>query len=128
MKSLKTGEAGETWTAYVYRLNGHRILARNYAIFGKKKLGEIDIVCKKGRRLVFVEVKTRRDDKFMSIVEAVNFRKQSYLRRMAKLFLQQNPHYENYEIQIDIAAVLLGPFDNIVKSVKLIENAIEDSA
>lgn len=127
LKGLKPGEAGEEWVSYLYRRRGCRIVARNYALYGRKKLGEIDIICRKGRRLVMVEVKTRRDENFMQVVEAINWRKQSYLRRMAKLFLQQNPKYEDCELQIDVAAVLMDPFDNNIKSVKLIENAIEDT-
>ncbi len=124
---LKPGAAGEAWVCYLYQRKGYRILARNYALFGKKKLGEIDLICQDGKRLVMVEVKTRRDEDFMKIVEAVDWRKQSFLRRMAKLFLQQNPSYANYDVQIDVVAVLMDPFDNFVKSVKLIENAVEDS-
>lgn len=124
---LKPGEAGEEWVSYLYRLEGYKILARNYALYGQKKLGELDIICSKGRQLVIVEVKTRTDESFMSIPETVDWRKQSYLRRMAKLFLQQNPCYADYDIQIDIAAVLMDPVDNSIKSVKLIANAIEDS-
>lgn len=127
LAGLKPGEAGEEWVAYLYRLKGHRIIARNYAVYGKKKLGEIDIVCRAGSRIVIIEVKTRRDERFMSIVEAVDFRKQSFLRRMAKLYLQQNPEYQDHAIQIDVAAVLIDPFDNHIRTVKIVENAIADS-
>lgn len=127
LHGLPAGQAGEEWVAYLYRQNGHRVIARNYAIYGQKKLGEIDIVCQKNRRLILVEVKTRADERFMGVEEAVDLRKQNYLRRMAKLFLLAHPQYRDYDLQIDVAAVLLDPFDNQVKSVRLIENAIEDS-
>lgn len=123
---LKLGQAGEEWVCYLYKLRGYKIFARNYAIYHKRKLGEIDIICRAKRRLVMVEVKTRADENFMSIVESINWRKQGYLRRMAKLFVLQNPRFREYDLQIDVAAVLMDPFDNFVKSVKLIENAIED--
>ncbi|MDP3993535.1 MAG: YraN family protein [bacterium] len=123
---MKTGEAGELWVAYLYQNKGFEILARNYAIYGKKKLGELDIVCRQGKRLVIVEVKTRTSEGFMDIVETLNFRKQAYLRRMAKLFVQANPRFENFDLQVDFAAVLMS-LDNMVKSVKLIENVIEDT-
>jgi len=126
LSGLKVGEAGELWIAYLYQNQGYEILARNYAIYGKKKLGELDIVCRQGRRLVIVEVKTRTSEGFMDVVETLNFRKQAYLRRMTKLFVQTNPRYDNYDIQIDFAAVLMN-LDNTVKSVKLIENVIEDT-
>lgn len=127
LEGLKPGQAGEEWVAYLYRKKGREILERNYAIFWKKKIGEIDIVAARGTRLFIVEVKTRKNENFMPLEETVNFRKQSVLRRMAKLYLQQNPQYDGWDIQIDVAAVLMDPFDNFVKSVKLIENAVEDA-
>lgn len=127
LSDLNPGQAGEEWVAYLYRKRGFRILHRNYAVYGRKKLGEIDIICKNRRNLIIVEVKTRRNENFMSVVETVTAQKQKFLRRMSKLFLQANPQYENWALQIDIAAVLLNPVDNSVQSVKLIENAIEDT-
>lgn len=127
LQGMAAGKAGEEWVAYLYRRKGYEIVARNYALYGQKKLGEIDLVCRERDRLILVEVKTRRTENFMNILEAVDWRKQSFLRRMAKLFIQHNPQYEQHKLQIDVAAVLLDPFDNSVKSVKLIENAIEDS-
>ncbi len=127
LSGLKPGEAGEEWVAYLYRKKGCEIIGRNYEIFWKKKIGEIDIIAARGMRLYIVEVKTRGSESFMPLEETVNFRKQSNLRRMTKLYIQENPQYDNWGIQIDVAAVLMDPFDNSVKSVKLIENAIEDT-
>lgn len=112
--------------AYLYRKKGYEILARNYEIFWKKKIGEIDIVASRGARLYVVEVKTRTSESFMPLEDTVNFHKQSRLRRMTKLYLQQNPHYDHWGVQIDIATVLLDPVDNSVQSVRIIDNAIED--
>lgn len=126
LQNLSLGTAGETWACYLYERRGAEIVARNYAIYGPKKLGEIDIVCRRGKSLIVVEVKTRQDEKFMGLEDTVDWRKQAYLRRMAKLFIQNNPQYDDYEIQIDVVAIVLDPVDNSVRSVKLIENAIED--
>ena len=127
LSGLKLWEAGEEWIVYLYRLRGYQVLERNYAIYWQKKIGEVDIICRAGRRIVMVEVRTRENERFMDIPETINFRKQSYLRRMAKLFIQQHPQYADYDLQIDVAAVLMDPVDNAVKSVRLIENAIEDT-
>lgn len=124
---LKAGDAGEEWVAYLYRQRGHEIVCRKYEVIATKKLGEIDIVCRKAKRIYVIEVKTRRDERFMGLEETVNYHKQVLLRRMAKIFLQNHPEYQAYGIQVDIAGVLLDPFDNIVRSVRIIENAIEDS-
>lgn len=127
LAGLKLGEAGEEWVCYLYKQKGYKILNRNYAVFSGKKLGELDIVCLDRKCLVIVEVKTRSGESFLPLEETVDWRKQSYLRRMAKLFVQNNPQYEGFALRIDVAAVLMDPVDNSVKSVKIIENAIEDS-
>lgn len=124
---LKPGDAGEEWVTYLYEKNGFEIVARNYEVIATKKLGEIDIVCRKKNRLYIVEVKTRRDERFMGLEETVPYHKQILLRRMAKLFVQNHPRYQDFAMQIDIAGVLLDPFDNSVKAVRIIENAIEDT-
>ena len=127
LAGLKLGDAGEEWATYLYRQKGHRILCRNLKVIDGKVLGELDVVCLRRKRITIVEVKTRSSESFMPIEETIHPHKQYLLRRMAALFLRQNPKYQNYDIQIDIAGVLMNPFDNSVKSVKLIENAIEDS-
>lgn len=126
LSHLSLGEAGEEWASFLYRKRGYEILSRNYAVYAGKKLGEIDIICRDKRQLVIVEVKTRSDENFMPLEEIVDWRKQKYLRRMAKLFLRQNPEYTDYDVQIDIVGILIDPVDKSVKTVKIIENAIED--
>lgn len=127
LTGMKLGEAGEAWVAYLYRRRGHRVLHRNFKVIDGKVLGELDIICSQGRRITIVEVKTRADERFMPIEQTIHPHKQYLLRRMAAVYLRQNPRFQNYDIQIDIAGVLMDPFDNFVKSVKLIENAIEDT-
>ncbi|HWQ59600.1 MAG TPA: YraN family protein [Candidatus Fimivivens sp.] len=54
-----TGSRGEDIAATFLRSLGYRILDRNYRNDRGRALGEIDIVAKEGKELVFVEVKTR---------------------------------------------------------------------
>lgn len=126
LKDLAPAQAGEAWVGYLYRLKGWRILARNYTLYATRKMGELDLICQKDRALRIVEVRTRSHESFMNIEDSLNFRKQNFLRRMAKLFLLKHPEFQEYELQIDLAAVLWNPVDKMVKDVRLIENAIED--
>ncbi|MEO0501369.1 MAG: YraN family protein [Pseudomonadota bacterium] len=54
----RRGRRAETLAAWYLRLKGYRILGRRLRTRG----GEIDIVARRGRTIVFVEVKARRDD------------------------------------------------------------------
>ncbi|HEX8169814.1 MAG TPA: YraN family protein [Thermoanaerobaculia bacterium] len=51
----KLGRLGERRAAWFYRLRGYRIVARNERVAA----GEADLVARRGRTLVIVEVKTR---------------------------------------------------------------------
>ncbi len=56
-RAEKRGQRGEVLAAWYLRLKGYRILARRARVRG----GEIDLVARRGRTLVFVEVKARAD-------------------------------------------------------------------
>ncbi len=57
---IKTGNKGEEVAAQHLVSKGYEIVARNY----RYKHAEIDLIVKKGNMLVFVEVKTRRQNNF----------------------------------------------------------------
>lgn len=65
---------------------GYKIETRNF----RCPLGEIDIVAREGKILAFIEVKTRKSNTFGSGAEAVNFKKQQKLNRIALYYLIKN--------------------------------------
>ncbi|MDW8343423.1 MAG: YraN family protein, partial [Verrucomicrobiae bacterium] len=65
---IDRGERGEEAAARYLRRVGYKILVRRF----KSRYGEIDLVCRQGEWLVFVEVKTRADEQFGAPSEAVN--------------------------------------------------------
>ncbi|HTL39224.1 MAG TPA: YraN family protein [Methylomirabilota bacterium] len=120
---MSVGQAGESLVAKHYQNLGFTLLARNYIFPEGKQMGEIDLIVIKGQDLVFVEVKTRRNEKFGTGLEAVDIFKQRKLVKTTKLFLRQNPKYQAFNYRIDVATVDL---DNPVQPVIIISNAIED--
>lgn len=66
------GAIGERRAAWYFRLRGYRIVARNVRL----RRGEIDLIVRRGRTLVFVEVKTRQSLSAGEGFEAVDRRKQ----------------------------------------------------
>jgi len=65
------------------RRHGYRVLTRNYKTTG----GEIDLVCRHGDVLVFVEVKTRAEVDIVRPSEAIDERKEEALRNVARRYL-----------------------------------------
>ena len=78
------GQAGEDRAAAWYRAHGYSVLARNW----RCREGELDLVARRGRVLVFVEVKARRTDRFGTPAEAVTPTKQRRLRALACRYLE----------------------------------------
>ena len=78
------GDRGENLAARHLRNHGYKIIVRNF----RCNLGEIDIVAKEGKTLVFVEVKTRAYDE-PAPEEQVNQIKRHQLTKAAKLYLSR---------------------------------------
>ncbi|HEX2500149.1 MAG TPA: YraN family protein [Methylomirabilota bacterium] len=77
------GVAGEAAAARFLERHGLLILARNL----RSRLGEIDLLARDGRTLVFVEVKARRGSSGDPPEAAVNARKRARLARLALGYL-----------------------------------------
>jgi putative endonuclease len=68
------------------RARSIKVLARN---FKGRRGGEVDIVAREGRQLLFIEVKTRRKDAMIRGLSAVNRKKQALIRRGANEWLRR---------------------------------------
>ena len=54
-RAFKQGRRAEAYARWVLRAKGYRVLARNF----RHPLGEADLIVRRGRLLIFVEVKFR---------------------------------------------------------------------
>ena len=98
----RLGRKGEDLAESYLQADGYVILARN----ARTPYGEIDIVARQGSEIVFVEVKTRRSNKFGWPEEAVQSKKQARMIASAESFLQANPDIDG-DWRIDVIAILL---------------------
>lgn len=98
---LALGRWGEDQAERFLRRLGWKILHRNY----RTPVGEIDIIAKYRRQLVFVEVKTRRTSRYGTPQEAVGERKQRQIIRTAQWYLGE---YKEARLQprFDVVAVM----------------------
>lgn len=81
-EGIALGKDGEERAARFFIEAGCEVLARGF----KTRLGEIDLVVRDGATVVFVEVKTRRGDRFGPPEEAVGPRKQAHMAKAALLY------------------------------------------
>ena len=96
----QVGAAGEAAVAHWYGEAGYAVVARNWRV----REGEIDLVARRDRTIVFCEVKTRRGDAFGTPAEAVTPRKQARLRKLAVRWLADNSARADV-LRFDVASV-----------------------
>ncbi len=77
------GTAGEILAVNFLKKNKYKILETNY----KNHFGEIDIIARDGKVIVFVEVKRRMTKEFGAPIEAVTPFKQNKIRTVAEMYL-----------------------------------------
>ena len=86
-KNNLTGAWGEALAAEYLRKKRYEILASGY----RCRFGEIDLIVRSRKFLVFVEVKLRKSADFARAREFVDARKQERIRATASMYLAQNP-------------------------------------
>lgn len=86
MNRRRVGTEMERVAAEYLESEGFEILEMNY----RCRIGEIDIVAREGRYLVFIEVKYRTSGRRGDPLEAVNARKQRTILRVAMFYLKEN--------------------------------------
>ena len=101
-KNQVLGKQGENITTHYLIQNNYKILERNFNCY----FGEIDIIAKDKKEIVFIEVKTRSGIDFGQPSEAVNKLKQKHMYRAAQYFLYKSNYINNF-IRFDVMEVLV---------------------
>jgi putative endonuclease len=112
---LSLGRDGEKLAARHLRRNGYRILHRN---FRHRAAGEIDLVCRHGTVLVFVEVKTRSREDFGRPFDAIDRKKRRRIQHGAMAWLRMLD-MPDITFRFDAVEVIAGDPPEI----RVIENA-----
>ncbi len=103
----RIAEEGEDLAADWYSERGYEIVSRNW----RCREGELDLVVRRGRLYVFVEVKARSSEAFGAPAESVGAAKQARVRRLAARWLEQVAGQRARAIRFDVVAVLRGSVD-----------------
>ena len=106
MAGVSKGAVGELLSARFLREKGYEVLTSNF----RCRLGEVDIIAQKAPYIVFVEVKTRREDALFAPREAVTAAKRSRLIKTAGVYLSRFP--TGLQPRFDVVEVVTDPADD----------------
>ncbi|MGB3457466.1 MAG: YraN family protein [Litorimonas sp.] len=97
----RAGRRAEIWVGLYLLVTGHRILARRF----RGPHGEIDLIARRRRTVLFVEVKQRRSGD--PALEPVTARSEERILRTGETFLARHPDYvrRGFALRYDIVVV-----------------------
>ncbi|TGQ34966.1 YraN family protein [Mesorhizobium sp. M00.F.Ca.ET.216.01.1.1] len=99
-RAYRRGHRGEWLAAAALMLKGYRILARRH----RTRLGEIDLIARRGDLVLFVEVKARHT--LMEAMEAIAHESERRIEAAADLWLSRQSDYGKLSARFDMVAVL----------------------
>lgn len=111
------GAMAERKAANFLNKKGYDLLDVNYTC----RFGEVDLIVKNDRYIVFVEVKMRNDNSIAQPKEFVDYKKQQRIIATAKLYLSTN----STELQPRFDVVEVFSKNDRIKSIKHLENAFD---
>ena len=98
--AYRRGHRSEWLAAAALMARGYRIVARRY----RTRLGEIDLIARRGDLVLIVEVKARRT--LMEAMEAVARTSERRIEAAADLWLSRQPDFGRLSVRFDMVAVL----------------------
>jgi putative endonuclease len=115
---VKFGKRGEDVACEELQRRGYIILDRRF----RTRSGELDIVARDGKVIVFVEVKARTDGNFGDPSESITWRKRRRLGQMAASYLFKK-QLGDVACRFDVVAVVEG--SDAGPTIELIQGAFE---
>ena len=100
-KNKIEGNVGEVMSAEFLKKKGYKIITTNF----KTKFGEIDIIAKDKNTFVFVEVKRRETLKFGRPIEAINYKKEQTIKKVAEYYLNKTKNFDK-DVRFDVIEIV----------------------
>lgn len=114
------GDWGEKLAMKYLEKIGYRIIDQKW----HSREGEIDLIALDQGTFVFVEVKTRRSNRFGYPAESISKKKQSKIIKCIERYLAKNHLDQNIQIRLDVILIKL---DNNKAQLQHLKNPVENS-
>ncbi len=98
------GKKGEDIALNYLTEKGYELVARNYRF---SRYGELDLVMRDGKYLVFIEVRTKKNKLYGSPLETIDYDKRRQIEKMAQLFLVKEKLSQDTFCRFDAIGIIL---------------------
>ena len=104
MKANNGGKAAEFLARLYLRCKGYHIIAANVITGKGTNAGEIDIIARRRKLIIFAEVKKRRT--IEKAAYAISARQKERIRRGAETFIARHPQYAGFQFRFDAVLIV----------------------
>lgn len=102
--STEKGRDSEELAKIYLEQHGLTLIERNF----RCRLGEIDLIMEDRGQLVFVEVRSRKNDLYGHALDTIDMRKRQRLQRTAQVYLQTGKGKTDRDCRFDVVAITTG--------------------
>lgn len=103
-QKIELGRKGEEIALKYLTDKGYELIARNYRF---KRFGELDLVMRDGKYLVFVEVRTKKNTAHGTPIETVDYAKRRQIEKMARLYMTKEKVPEDTYCRFDVVGIVI---------------------
>ena len=114
MVKFKNTHITEKIALYYLRLKGYHLICQNFTVKNGTGAGEIDLIMRKGKTIVFVEVKKRKN--YLLAAQSIDIKNQMRVVKSSAVFFKKNPKYNSFQVRYD--AILFKDKSIVPKHIK----------
>lgn len=100
-QTYQFGILAEKIAIFLLLIKGYSILKWRY----KSRFGELDIIAKKAKIIVAIEVKARRSSSKIIVEEVLQTKQIERIKKSAQFFISQNSQFHDYDLRLDFIEV-----------------------
>ncbi|MDH5444878.1 MAG: YraN family protein [Gammaproteobacteria bacterium] len=99
--TLETGQHAEQLACEYLTRQGLKLIKQNF----RCQRGEIDLIMKHNKNIIFTEVRYRKNTSFGTGAETVTYKKQAKLIMAAQFFFQKHPEFSYSPSRFDVVSI-----------------------
>jgi putative endonuclease len=114
MTSVQSGKLAEEQACSYLLANGLLLIRKNY----RTPLGEIDLIMRDQQTWVFVEVRSRKNNQYVSNTESIGVKKRRKIIKSATFYLQKNRLLGRVSCRFDVLSITLSTAEGGIEWIK----------
>ena len=97
----KTGRAGEDLALQYLKKQSLTLVRRNF----RSRFGEIDLIMRDKNTIIFIEVRSRKNNFFLDPIETIDYSKRNKIIKTSQIFMQNTSSSNQFDWRFDVVTL-----------------------